>query len=279
MTDVVSVALGGGLPTPEQRQSPLNDQSVLELLRHGRHQEALARIASNKEEVNAVDDGSTPLLVATTRGWGDVVEALIKNGANVNVVSELGETPLMRAIKAGKIAPGIIKLMLDNGASETLNHAAKDNAFFAGWTALHFACDTEMNHSPVVIALLVAYGADTKAVCTNGKTPGEICAHESECVKALSKPREYLKNHVVSMKMPSEDADGRGSLGESMDLGSETSGHDESKRTSLLHSALHMFKPKKSSLIQQKPEGTIDDAGLPPTAPAHSIPKAKPKVL
>jgi hypothetical protein len=259
--------------------SPTNEHStqgtLLDLLRHGHREEALGR-AHMKDEINQIDDGSTPLLVATTRGWEDVVEVLVRNGANVNVISDLGETPLMRAIKCGKISPHVIKLILDHGGNETLNVSAKDNAFFSKWTALHFACDTEMNHSPVVIALLVSYGANAKAVAGNGRTPHDMCAQNPEYQKALSKPRDYLKTHTLDTKpYHDENDEGRHSGGEPMQLGSDRVSDDSQPRSSMLQNAFGFFKPKKSSLIQV-------EAPLPTMSPVNSeanLLKAKSKVL
>jgi len=227
-------------PASSTRRS--SQQTLLELLRHGRHEEALAR-TSNPDEVNQVDDGSTPLLVATTRGWEDVVVALVKNGANVNVMSELGETPLMRAIKCGKISVDTVRLMLEHGARETINTAAKENAFFAKWTALHFACDRDMNQNPVVVALLVACGASIDAVAANNKTPLDMCTGRTEFLKALNKPLDVLKDHHYS----TGDT-------ESMQIGSENLPSDEPRRSSLLQFAQNLFKKpsdKKSSFISQ----------------------------
>ena len=250
MADVCSSILHG----PNSNSSVLHhEQGLLDLLRHGRRSEALDRIQTNKDEINQVDDGSTPLLVATTRGWNDVVETLVRNGANVNAASELGETPLMRAIKSGKIAPGVIKLILDTGGAETLNHAAKEDAFFSKWTALHFACDVSINQNPAVIALLVAYGANTTATAANGKTPLDMLEQTPDNQKAVRKPRDFLKSHPLPMHLHDEHEDSGSHAGESMPIGSENDPeHGERQRaSSLLKYGLQLLKPKKSSLSQQ----------------------------
>jgi hypothetical protein len=235
------------------RGSP-SEHHLLELLRHGHRIEALDRIKSHKDEVNMVDDGSTPLLVATTRGWGDVVEVLIENGANVNAISDLGETPLMRALKSGKINPHVIKLLLDHGAVETLNVAAKENAFFSKWTALHFACDADMNHTPSVVALLVSYGASTKAAAGNGKTPADMCSRNAEFTKALLRGKEYLKSHPLPPKASGSSDHDAHHEHEPMQLGSEQAmSADDPQRHSRLHLGIHLFSKgrKHSTMIQE----------------------------
>lgn len=58
--------------------------------------------------------GLTPLQVATTLGFTDGAEALIKGGADVNVGDQTGETPLITAVHQRNNE--LVRLLLDKGA-------------------------------------------------------------------------------------------------------------------------------------------------------------------
>jgi len=45
------------------------------------------------------DSGSTPLIVTTVGGYMDVIEILINQGANINAKDDLGRSPLHIAIE------------------------------------------------------------------------------------------------------------------------------------------------------------------------------------
>lgn len=58
----------------------------------------------------------SPLMMATTRGYLEIAELLIKHGANVNYVNSSDQnTPLIKAAERGHL--DIIKLLLKNGAN------------------------------------------------------------------------------------------------------------------------------------------------------------------
>ncbi len=58
--------------------------------------------------------GITPLQLATSMGFTEGVEALIKGGASVNVSDQTGETPLIAAVHSRNV--GLVRLLLDKGA-------------------------------------------------------------------------------------------------------------------------------------------------------------------
>lgn len=262
MSGLFNIILDAPIARTPDRGSP-TEPMLLDLLRHGRRDEALLRIASHTDEINLSDDGSTPLLVACTRGWGDVVEELVRCGVNVNVMSELGETPLMRAIKSGKIAPATIQTLLDAGAKDTLNSAAKENAFFAKWTALHFACNDEMNRFPVLVALLISYGADPKAVTVDGLSAADMCSNNAEFQKALQKSKDYLRTHTLAKNLDDTEEE-RGKSQDSLQVGSETVTSERPQRSSLLQYGRQLLgMSKKISTV-------IQDVPRPPVSPVNS---------
>ena len=81
-------------------------------------------LKSDPSLINACDtDGSTPLHCATWKGHANVVELLLKAGANVNAVNQnehWGTTPLHAAAHANEAK--IAQVLLDHGA----NVKAKD---------------------------------------------------------------------------------------------------------------------------------------------------------
>lgn len=63
--------------------------------------------------------GVTPLQLATAMGFTDGVEALIKGGANVNVGDQTGETPLIAAVHQRN--PELVRVLLAQGADPDHN--------------------------------------------------------------------------------------------------------------------------------------------------------------
>ena len=93
------------------------------------------------------------LIKASTRGNENVVEILLKNGADVNASSPTKETALMYAAMRGKLT--CVEILLKNGADVN----AKD---IHGNTALIYASRyTHPNHEKIV-ELLLKNGANKK---------------------------------------------------------------------------------------------------------------------
>jgi ankyrin repeat protein len=79
-------------------------KAVKLLLAHGAHPDVGEKV-----------DGNTPLIIATGKGYKDVVEVLLANGADVNAADKMG-TPLAWAIHAGH--PDIANLLRQHGGHE-----------------------------------------------------------------------------------------------------------------------------------------------------------------
>jgi ankyrin repeat protein len=109
------------------------------------------------------DHGLTALHIAALKGYRDVAELLLANGANVNIKDNSGMTPLH--IAAGFGNKDVVQLLLANKAD--LN--ASDNL---GRTPLHMAakCSDERLAGAVADSL-VAKGADVGARDDDGDTP------------------------------------------------------------------------------------------------------------
>eukprot|EP00927_Polykrikos_kofoidii_P077450 TRINITY_DN74391_c0_g1_i1.p1 TRINITY_DN74391_c0_g1~~TRINITY_DN74391_c0_g1_i1.p1 ORF type:complete len:506 (-),score=65.60 TRINITY_DN74391_c0_g1_i1:10-1326(-) len=118
--------------------------------------EALLRLGSHTEV--AMEDGSTPLFIATWHGHLSVVRALLPNRAQINRPTDTGTAPLFAAAMLGHV--GI--------ADELLRYAARvDQATDDGVTPLMAAAST--GHSAVARCLL-HFKADPTRMSNDGKT-------------------------------------------------------------------------------------------------------------
>jgi ankyrin repeat protein len=96
--------------------------------------------------------GYTPLLLAAERGYADVMQPLIKGGADVNAKTANGTTPLMFAAASGNA--DAVKTLLDRGADVNAKESTR------GLNAAMFAAASDR---AAVIGLLASRGADLKA--------------------------------------------------------------------------------------------------------------------
>jgi uncharacterized protein len=96
--------------------------------------------------------GYTPLLLAAERGYAEVLEPLIKGGADVNAKTSNGTTPLMFAAASGNA--DAVKTLLDRGADVNAKESTR------GLNAAMFAAASDR---AAVIGLLASRGADLEA--------------------------------------------------------------------------------------------------------------------
>jgi len=104
---------------------------------------------------------------------GDIrqVEALLKNGADVNETALMGVTPLYEAVLYD--APiEIVRLLIDNGAD--VNRGMSN-----GWKPIHLAVD---NGNAAVVKLLIDRGADVSFQNPHGKTPLQMAQENGQTV-------------------------------------------------------------------------------------------------
>jgi len=113
----------------------------------------------------------TPLMLASTRGYTDIVKLLIEKGANVNAKRD-GNTPLAEACKKGYI--DIAKLLIGKGAE------VNDSRY--GSQSLISACE---NGNFDIAKLLLEKGADANSSRLHGKYK----KYESVMVLANNKHR------------------------------------------------------------------------------------------
>ncbi len=144
---------------------------------------AMATPLITKDNVNARDkSGWTPLTLAAKNGNLEIVQLLLKNGADVNLPTTSGNTqllygpninpatanvprntPLIYAIKKDNL--DIVKLLLQNGAKESVNKRYQeswdgDSSQIVGQAPLILAIN---NGNLEMVKLLVQNGADINA--------------------------------------------------------------------------------------------------------------------
>ncbi len=97
----------------------------------------------------------TPLILAAEGGHGDVVDALLRAGADPNAATSTGATPLMLAAASGSVPS--VRALLDRGADPNAREAERSE------TALMFAAARDRADA---IRILIERGADV-ALATN----------------------------------------------------------------------------------------------------------------
>ena len=155
---VKALLAGGADPNEPQAQwpglRPLH-VAINELADRG-GLDVLMALLEHGADVNAwnVERDVTPLLVAVFEGQQAAVEALLKAGADANVRSSEGDTPLRACAGVGDL--GIASLLLGAGAARTIN----DWGGQAGYTALGLAAS---RLDIPMMRLLLGAGADLEA--------------------------------------------------------------------------------------------------------------------
>jgi len=131
-------------------------------------------------------DGNTPMHEVT---WGDSVrsvEILCNAGGNVNIQNNNGETPLIMAIKKNKT--DLMKAFLKNKADVSI-------ADKSGKTALHYAAIAGYGD---VVDDLVKNGSDINAKDNDGRTPAHYAVYHGNKMIA----ENFFKNGASKKNIP-----------------------------------------------------------------------------
>ena len=140
--------------------APLSDEDFIAVCSKGVEQDIINAINDGANvNAKAKSGGATPLILAVSRGRTEVVNALIKAGADVNAADSTGNTALIMAAWTLNSKIEIINALLQAGADVN----AKDK--FSGGTALMTAV---ANQDVEIVNALIKAGANVNAVTLFG---------------------------------------------------------------------------------------------------------------
>jgi ankyrin repeat protein/DNA-binding beta-propeller fold protein YncE len=125
-------------------------------------------------DVNELQDGRTPLMIAAEKGRLAIARRLLAHGADLEIRSDFGQTALYRAVF--KRNTKLVTLLLDAGANP-------DTPSHDGYTPLLCAV---VDKSRAIINRLLEAGADPFPVLKDGRTAYDLAAGQSKIAARLA---------------------------------------------------------------------------------------------
>ena len=116
-------------------------------------------------DVDAQYEGYTALHDAAENDFVLSIDALIEAGANMEVKTLAGDTPLSVAARAC-CAKSVLALLRKGAVANARNNEGK--------TPLHLACDGWRGTAQEAVEILMGWGADETALDNDGKSPGDV---------------------------------------------------------------------------------------------------------
>jgi hypothetical protein len=145
------------------------------------------------------ESGQTPLLLASGEGYPDIVDFLILNGANVNLASRDGTTPLI-AVAQNSIMDKDIQLTIVEKLIESKSDVNVQEEY--GKTPLILA--TESN-SPKIVNKLLLSGADINIKDQHNETALDIAISNE-----MAEIQQIIQDYINKQNEPKTPAKKRG---------------------------------------------------------------------
>lgn len=201
---------------------------------------------------NKLHKGSTPLMAALANHHDAVALMLLENGADITVVDSNGAGPLVYAALGGdpQIVEAVLKQRANINATIRKDFEYEKEPIFAGFTPLMCALQLKRENNAKA---LISLGADVRAKCKNGIEAIIIAAYkgESEMVRILlekgADPKAALTRGFTiggrpvfkgdNALMAAADAGDAQSVSEIVNAGADVNGGDENGVTPLMAAA------------------------------------------
>lgn len=151
--------------TEENLNAEIKDNILIRILRY-------MFSISYSDHSNFETTGWTILHYAIEKDQFDTAMMLIAKGANVNAASNLNVTPLLLAVSKGH--KELVDLLIRKGADVKVVTSDKIYDEYS-WTPLHYAAKKGFKD---IAKLLIAAGADVNAKSDDGKTPLDLALAE-----------------------------------------------------------------------------------------------------
>ena len=150
-------------------------------------------------DVNSRDhDGHSALhKVVARRHKAGVIDALVEAGADIELKSNSGDTPLFRAAYFSN-AEALLAL-LKRGASVLVRNGCEE-------TPLHRACSRQFPGLEVAVDLLLRWGADETALDNHDETPADVLAHVPYYYENRSPIGEVERVRLLLARAPADRA-------------------------------------------------------------------------
>ncbi len=133
-------------------------------------------------------------ITSTKNPKHEIVQALIKAGANVNYRDDYGNTALMYAVSSANPNPKIVEVLIKAGANLAITNLNGD-------TALISAVFPKLNFqpNPDVVTILINSGANVNAVNTSGDTALICLLMQGQTAQAAPIPQSLYNNIITIM--------------------------------------------------------------------------------
>ncbi len=178
--------------------------SLIDLTKTGNVDGVQTKLAKNrflkKVDINAKDkEGNTALILATEKGYTEIVHALLSKGADINAKGKYGYTALILAAEKGYTE--IVHALLSKGADVNAKN-------ISGYTALISAA--QRHYTIEIVDVLLSKGADVNAKDDDGQTALMLAAKYGPTGRDSTKMVDALLSKGADVN--AKDKDGQTAL-------------------------------------------------------------------